>query len=137
MGPASGLMNISSFPETFRLALCAFNLGMGGRSREAFLAGVSQRLARSHAQGAELLVLPEYLSEAFLAWKPRGLKPTEELAFMAAEAEALMPEMAALVAEHGVSLVAGSVPWADGKGGFVNRAIAMLADNLGFDHMRV
>ena len=127
-------MNTSSFPETFRLALCAFNLGMGGRSREAFLAGVSQRLARAHAQGAELLVLPEYLSEAFLAWKPKGLKPTEELAFMAAEAEALLPEMTALVAEHGVSLVAGSVPWADGKGGFLNRAVAMLADGRSIAH---
>lgn len=127
-------MNTPSSPDTFRLALCAFNLGQGGRSREDFLAGISQRLARAHAQGAELLVLPEYLSEAFLAWKPKGLKPTSELAFMAGEAEALMPDLKALVAEHAVTLVAGSMPAADGRGGFVNRAVALIADGRSISH---
>jgi predicted amidohydrolase len=115
-------------PDTFRLALCAFNLANGGPSRETFLAAVDARLARARSEGAALLVLPEYLSEAFLAWRPEGLEPTSELAFMAGEAEALLPDLRAMVMRHGVALVAGSFPWPNGKGGHVNRAIALLPD---------
>ncbi|WP_417768875.1 nitrilase-related carbon-nitrogen hydrolase [Stappia sp.] len=124
----------ASLPDTFRLALCAFNLASGGASRDSFLAAIDTRLARAKGEGAALLVLPEYLSEAFLAWKPDGLAPTAELAYMAGEAEALLPGLRSLVARHGVSLVAGSVPWPDGAGGHLNRAFALLSDGRDIVH---
>ncbi|MCA1240881.1 nitrilase [Stappia stellulata] len=116
--------------DSFRLALCAYNLSTGGASRDAFLAGIATRLERARNDGARLLVLPEYLSEAFLAWKPAGLLPTEELAWMAGEADALLPALKDLVARHGITLLAGSMPWPapGGEGGYVNRAFALLAD---------
>ncbi|WP_208978991.1 nitrilase-related carbon-nitrogen hydrolase [Stappia stellulata] len=116
--------------DSFRLALCAYNLGSGGSSRDAFLAGVDARLERARKDGARLLVLPEYLSEAFLAWKPDGLRPTEELAWMAGEADALLPALKGMVVRHGISLLAGSMPWPApvGAQGYVNRAFALLAD---------
>lgn len=124
----------ASLPDTLRIALCAFNLARGGPSRDSFLAAIDTRLTRARDEGAALLVLPEYLSEAFLAWKPADLAPTEELAYMAGEAEALLPDLRALVARHGVSLIAGSVPWPDGAGGHLNRAVALLSDGRDIVH---
>ncbi|WP_208976991.1 nitrilase-related carbon-nitrogen hydrolase [Stappia sp. ES.058] len=122
--------------KSFRLALCAYNLCSGGASRDAFLAGIDARMARAKTDGARLLVLPEYLSEAFLAWKPDGLLPTQELGWMAAEARALLPHLNDLVAKHDISLLAGSMPWPapDGADGHVNRAFALLADGREIVH---
>lgn len=112
----------------FRLALCGFNLGLAGDTPRAFRDGVDRRLARARADGARLLVLPEYLSEAFLAWKPAGLAPTAELAFMAGEARDLMPALSDLAVRHGTDLLAGTMPAPDGAGGHVNRALLFCAD---------
>lgn len=123
--PASG---------AFRIALCAFNLASGGSTPAAFVAGIDARLTRAREEGARLLVLPEYLSEACLAWKPADLPVTGELAFMAEEGERILPSLEALVARHQVALVAGSMPWPDGKGGFFNRALVLLPDGRRIVH---
>ncbi|MAB00788.1 MAG: nitrilase [Stappia sp.] len=120
--------------DAWRIALCAFNLALGGQSPAAFVAGVDARLTRAREEGARLLVLPEYVSEAFLAWKPEGLPVTGELAFMAEEGARILPSLEALVARHGIGLVAGSMPVPDGKGGFFNRAHVLLPDASSFVH---
>lgn len=128
------MMRDNTSHDTFSIALCAYNLARTGTTPDAFLRGVADRLERARADGARLLVLPEYLSEAFLAWKPEGLEPTQEIAWMAGEADRLLPEMKRLAAQAGVALVAGSVPQAAPEGGYVNRAPVFLPDGREIVH---
>ncbi|NBN78134.1 nitrilase [Microvirga tunisiensis] len=120
-------------PE-FPIALCSLNLGFAPASPDAYVAAIDQRMARARADGARLLMLPEYAIEACLAFKPAGLLPTEEMAFLAEVAVAIAPDLAALAARHGLSLLAGSGPWPQPGGGHTNRAILFTPDGRRFVH---
>ncbi len=111
--------------ETPTIALWAVDLSTPLRSLDDWLALVDGRLAEAAAAGADLLVLPEYASEHWLAYAPADLAPTDELAFMAAEGEKAADRLAALAARHGVALLAGTGPARAPEGAdqdFVNRA---------------
>ncbi|MBA5776886.1 nitrilase [Stappia sp. F7233] len=113
--------------ETFRIALWSVNLGAASASMAGWLERVEERIVEARSGGARLLLMPEYVSECFLAWKPAGLAPTGEIAWMASQAPKALEGLRKLVDRHGVSLVAGSMPWAV-DGGHTNRTTALLAD---------
>ncbi|NRG19089.1 nitrilase [Rhizobiales bacterium] len=114
-------------PETFRIALWSVNLGAEARSLEAWLERVQGRALEARAQGARLLLMPEFVSEGFLAWKPDGLAQAGEIAWLASQTPAAIEGLRALVDRHGLSIVAGSMPFADDSG-HTNRTYALLAD---------
>jgi predicted amidohydrolase len=115
------------------VALWATNMAQPLNGIDAWLAKVDAKLAEAKEGGADILVMPEYASEQWLSYAPGGLKPTEELAFMAEEGRKALESLPALVEKHGIALLAGSFP-TEGEGRdphgppFLNRAHLMLPD---------
>lgn len=114
--------------ESLTVALWAANLGAGWPDRAAFLQAAERQMARARAAGAELLSMPEHLAEAWLVWAPEELPETREIAWMADEAEVLLPELFARARRHGLALSAGTVPVRVGPGRYRNRAHLQLPE---------
>lgn len=125
--------DMSAERETAAVALWAVNLAAPLTGIADWLAALDARLAEAAAAGADVLVLPEYVSEHWLAYAPADLAPTAEVAFMAEEGAKAAAHLPALAARHGVALLAGSFPVAapgrdpDGPA-HVNRATLYLPD---------
>ncbi|MEJ8474526.1 nitrilase-related carbon-nitrogen hydrolase [Roseibium algae] len=113
--------------QDYAVALWALNLGFAPDGCEAFAAHVEARMREARDGGAKLLVLPEYAVEACLSFKPAGLKPTEEMDFLAKVGLDLLELLRPLPAKYGVSLLAGSMPIARGAG-HSNTAVLLTAD---------
>lgn len=122
--------------DTFRIALWSVNIGRPASSMEAWLERVEAKMLEAKAAGARLILLPEYVSECFLGWKPDSLRITEEVGWMAAQAPRAVEGMGQLVAKYGLSVVAGSMPWGTERG-YTNRTFALLADgrSIAFDKL--
>ncbi|MTH98312.1 nitrilase [Roseibium sp. RKSG952] len=113
--------------ERYDIALWSLNLGFAPRSAEEFAAHIAGRLEQAAAAGARLMMMPEYAIEAALAFKPEGLKPTEEIAYLAETGEKLVDLVKGLPVRHGVSLLLGTMPVRSGQG-HTNTAILLTAD---------
>jgi len=119
--------------DSFTLALWATSLTPPLAGLDDWIAGVDRALAAARAQGAELLMLPEYAAAQWLAYAPPDLPADSEIAWMAEQAPAALEALAPLPAQHDVALLAGSMPWpaeaptAAGSGA-VNRAWLLLPD---------
>ncbi|MHA7772560.1 nitrilase-related carbon-nitrogen hydrolase [Roseibium sp. M-1] len=111
----------------YSLALWSYNLSRAPVSVAAFAAEIEDGLRRASEAGAKLLMLPEYLPECCLAFKPEGLRPDQEMAFLADICVELLPQLAPLPAKYGVSLLAGSMP-VKTRGGITNTAVLLTAD---------
>ena len=119
--------------ETACVALWAVNMARPVSRMEDWLTLVQTKLGEAAQAGADVLMLPEYISEQWLQYAPAGLAPDEEIEFMAGEADGALQELPRLAAEHGVALLAGSFPVAaegrDPNGPpHVNRAHLFLPD---------
>ncbi len=115
------------------VALWAVNLARPLNGMDAWIAGLDAKMAEAAGAGADVLVLPEYVSEQWLSYAPDDLAPSEEIAWMADEGELALDRLKALAAKHNMALLAGSFPArATGarKDGppFVNRAFLVLPD---------
>lgn len=113
--------------ETLTLALWATNMGREVASRDAFLALAGRVLDRARAADAELVVWPEHLGELWLQWAPAGLPETEEIPWIAEEAQAIVPALLALARTRGLALLAGTFPERVGAG-YRNRAFLGFPD---------
>ncbi|MDX6750938.1 nitrilase-related carbon-nitrogen hydrolase [Geminicoccaceae bacterium 1502E] len=113
--------------EHLTMALWATNMGCAPAGREEFVQLVADRLEAAREQGAGLLLLPEYVCEAWLTWAPPDLAETAEIAWMAEEARAILPRLRRLAIESGVALLAGTFPAREGEG-WRNRAFLFLPD---------
>lgn len=111
----------------YSIALWSFNLGRAPASVEQFAGQIEEGMQRAAEGGARLLVLPEYLVECCLAFKPEGLRPDEEMAYLAGVGRALLPLIGELPARYGVSLLAGSMP-VETAAGITNTAVLLTAD---------
>ncbi|GAB4358334.1 MAG: hypothetical protein Kow00114_10450 [Kiloniellaceae bacterium] len=111
----------------FSLALWATNLAKPLNGLEAWAAHVEAKMAEAAKAGAKLLVMPEYACEAWLSFKPAGLRPAREIAWMAEQAPAAVELLRGLPEKHGIGLLAGSMPWPF-DGGYSNRAFLLLPD---------
>lgn len=119
--------------ETACIALWAVNMARPLGCLEDWLALVETKLAEAAQAGADLLMLPEYVSEQWLQYAPPGLPPEAEIEFMAGEADKALRPLPELAAKHGVALLAGSFPVAaqgrDPNGPqYLNRAHLFLPD---------
>ena len=97
-------------PDTFTIALCALNVGHPLAGLDDYVALVDQRMAEAAGQGADLLVLPEYVSEHWLWFAPQPLARPLELDWMAEQAEEVLSRLAPLPEQHGLALLAGAMP---------------------------
>jgi predicted amidohydrolase len=113
--------------DSYRLALWATNLNPHLATLDAWLDHVAAKVREAAAAGARLLVMPEYACEAWLGFKPKGLPPDQEIAWLAGIAEEALPGLRRIAAEAGLALLPGSMPWAV-PGGFRNRAWLLAAD---------
>lgn len=110
------------------IALWATNMARPVGSIEDWLNLVEGKLAEARDRHAAMLVMPEFSSAQWLHYKPAGLKASEEVAWMAAEGARALPALADLARRYGTALLAGTLPVADGKGGFFNRAALFFED---------
>src|SRR3546814_21078789 len=91
-------------------ALWATNLATPLNGLAGWTAHVDSKMAEAAAAGPKLLVMPEYACESWLAFKPEGLAPDEEIAWMARKEPAALELLRPLQAKHGVALLAGPMP---------------------------
>ncbi|WP_027460149.1 carbon-nitrogen hydrolase family protein [Deinococcus murrayi] len=96
---------------------------------EAYADKLSRWVAEAAGQGAQLLVFPEYAALELIGLLPPALH--HDILGMRPALQALLPDFLALhtrlAREHGVALVAGSVPVAREEG-YVNRAYVFGPD---------
>jgi predicted amidohydrolase len=114
-------------PANLSLALWATSLSTPLNGLGAWAAHVEAKMAEAAAAGARLLIMPEYACEAWLSFKPAGLAPDREIAWMAEQAPAALDLLRPLPAKHGIGLLAGTMPWPVAEG-FTNRAWLLLPD---------
>lgn len=114
--------------DRLTLALWATNLAPPLNGLGAWAAKLEAKLAEARAGGAALLVLPEYMSEQWLSFAPAGLKPSEEIDWMAAQGREALALVRDLPARYGVALLLGSMPWREGSAPATNRAWLLLPD---------
>jgi len=112
------------------VALWATNLTPRLAGLDAWIAGVDAKLAEAKAGGADLLVLPEYACVQWLSFAPEGTTTRREIPWMATQTPRALDALRGLVAQHGIALLAGSMPVAergpDGKHRHVNSAFLLL-----------
>lgn len=129
--------------DTLTVALWATNLAVPLNGIDAWAAGIDAQMAEARAQGARLLVMPEYASEQWLSFAPADLTPDREIAWMAAQADAALAAVKPLARRHDMALLAGSLPHRDpaapDDGGnavarHVNRAWLILPDGRVLHH---
>ncbi len=87
-----------------------------------------EQLENAAKSGVDMLLLPEYSSEHWMHFAPAGLPLTSEIGWMAGQAAIVIPDLQEAVRKTGVALIAGSMPWPDGKGGYFNRAWGLFPD---------
>ncbi|WP_150524486.1 nitrilase-related carbon-nitrogen hydrolase [Roseibium sediminis] len=114
--------------DTYKIALLSLNVGFAPASVEAFAEHVEHYVRRSAEKGAKLLVLPEYAIEACLAFKPAGLAPVDEMAFLAECGVELLERVQDWPRRYGVHLCLGSLPVHKGGRSFTNTAILLTSD---------
>jgi predicted amidohydrolase len=120
-------------PETFTAALWATNLSRPLNGIGAWIAQVEEQMQEAKAAGADLLVMPEYVSEQWLSFAPEGIKGDEEIPWMAEQAEAALEGLAGLAEKHDLALLAGTMPVKaetpkEGEPPYLNRAHLFLPD---------
>lgn len=129
--------NTEATPQALKIALWAANLQHPVADRAAWLALLEAQMVAAKSQGAELLVLPEYVSGHWLHWAPKDGGPLSGpplMSWMAAEGAALLPEIELLAMRHRLGLVAGTMPVAAASGrdlGTLNRAWILLPEENG------
>lgn len=101
----------ASFPDYVTIALWATNLGKPISSMADWADHVDGQMAKAAKQGAKVFVMPEYDSEQWMAFKPEGLQPNQEISWMADQAPAAREHAARLSKKHDMLFVAGSMPW--------------------------
>jgi predicted amidohydrolase len=97
-------------PTALKIALWAVNLQHQVADRAAWLALLEAQIRDAKRQGADLLVMPEYVSAHWLHWAAAPMSGAPLMNWMAAEGRALLPEIELLVTRHEIGLVAGSMP---------------------------
>nr|WP_319387222.1 nitrilase-related carbon-nitrogen hydrolase [uncultured Roseibium sp.] len=111
----------------YPIALWSFNLGRAPASVDALARAIKDEMRKAAEAGAKLLMLPEYFIECCLAFKPAGLPPDREMAFLADVGNDLLNLLAPLPQEHGISVLVGTVP-VKTDAGITNTAFLLTAD---------
>ncbi|PWE34361.1 nitrilase [Maritimibacter sp. 55A14] len=107
---------------TLSLTLWAADLARPLGGPQDWLDGLDKVAAEAAAQGSALLVAPEYVSEAWLIWQKPGFAARDEAALMAQAGAAMGPGIQGVADRHGIDILAGTWPVADGAGRYQNGA---------------
>ena len=121
-------------PATVNIALWATNMGFEVDSVAQWTERLAVRCREAAEQGADLILMPEHFAETWLSFKPHGLMPAQEMAFLASQSPATVEPIGALSREYGIAIVAGSIPWQHEDGGITNRAWTFLPDGTRLWH---
>lgn len=108
--------------ETLKIALWSINFRRKLSNLGDWLAIVEQQIANAKAGGAELLILPEYASEHWMAFAPTDLPVTEEIPWMATKSAGVLAVLRALAVEQNIAILAGTIPVSGDAGQYHNRA---------------
>jgi len=119
--------------DRLTVALWATNLARPLNGIGAWAAAVDARMAEAKVEGAELLVMPEYMAEQWLSFAPEHLAADQEIPWLAEQAAAAIEAIRALPAKHDMALLAGTMPVRVEQDGaamppFRNRAHLLLPD---------
>ena len=114
--------------DTLTIALWAANLEPPLNGVIAWAAGLEAKMREAKADGARFLVTPEYHCQQWLSFAPEGIRPDQEIAWLASQAPAALEVVRPLARRYGLSLLAGTMPVPNGSGGFLNRAHLFLPD---------
>jgi predicted amidohydrolase len=119
--------------DDLSVALWATNLGRPLTGLDQWIATVDEQMRKAVAAGASILVMPEHCAEQWLCYAPAELRATDEIPWLADQTRQALASLGALPANHGIALLAGSMPTAvdrgvDGAPPFVNRAHLLLPD---------
>jgi predicted amidohydrolase len=101
------------------LAACGVN---PPSSFKFFLARIERLAAEAGLKGAELLVLPEYLSMVLAGAEIKSPDIAAELTYVVARADELINAFTEIAKRHNLHILAGSVPMRDADGKIRNRA---------------
>ncbi|EFO29714.1 nitrilase/cyanide hydratase and apolipoprotein N-acyltransferase [Roseibium sp. TrichSKD4] len=114
--------------DTYKIGLLSLNLGFAPNSVEEFTGHIDTVMRRAAANGAQLLMIPEYAVEACLAFKPEGMKPTEEIPFLAKCGAEFRDQISALPKRYGLHVCLGSFPIDRGEGKYTNTSVLLTRD---------
>jgi predicted amidohydrolase len=90
--------------DSLTIALWAANLEPPLNGVGAWAAGIEQKMAEAKADGARLLVTPEYHSQQWLSFAPERIQPHEEIAWLASQAPAALEAVRPLARRYGLAL---------------------------------
>ena len=111
----------------YSIALWSFNLGCAPDTVDSLALRIEDGMRRAAESSARLVQLPEYFIECCLAFKPDGLRPDQEMGFLADVGVELRTLLAPLPEKYGVSLLAGTMP-VKADTGITNTAVLFTAD---------
>ncbi len=125
--------------DRLTLALWAQNIAQPLNGLGAWAAAIEAKMAEAKAQGADLLVLPEYNVEQWMSFAPTGLAADEEIPWMAEQAVEALDLVARLPRTYDMALLVGSMPWPRrdppaGQPAHLNRAWLLLPDGRRVKH---
>lgn len=91
---------------------------------------VEQQVIKAKQKNADLILMPEYICAAWLQFAPE-IKPSNQIAWMAEQAESILAPLQAMAKKHNIQIAAGSWPVATTpeKTNFYNRAHLFLSDD--------
>lgn len=97
-----------------------------------WLAGLEARVAQTAARDAHMLVLPEFACAQWLSFAPADLPTADTMGWLFECAEVALDAIAVMSAQSGVSILAGTIPFAappvDGVPTWFNRAWLITPD---------
>ena len=109
-------------PDTLKIALWSINFRRRISNLGDWVSLVEDQIKNAKDEGSDLLVLPEYVSEHWMAFAPSPLKPTDEIPWMATQSEEVITSLQYLSIKHDIALLGGTIPVAGVSGQFHNRA---------------
>lgn len=101
----------TSLATSVSIALWATDLGVPVSDIAGWAAHIDKMMSRAKEQGANIFQFPEYAAEQWMAFRPEGLLPHQEMAWLADQAPEACKHALALARKHDMLLLAGSMPW--------------------------
>ncbi len=118
--------------EHVSIDLWASNLEPVVPDLATWLAVLEARVAQTAARGGHMLVLPEFACAQWLSFAPLDLPEANTMGWLSECGEIALNAVADMSARHGISILAGTIPFAAGhKEGvptYLNRAWLMTSD---------
>ncbi len=118
--------------EHVSIDLWAANLESSVQDLQTWLAALEARVAQTAARGGHMLVLPEFACAQWLNFAPADMAEADTLGWLFECGQISLDAIAIISANYGVSILAGTIPFAAGPVGgiatYFNRAWLITPD---------